>query len=119
MLAAAHLPGLDTWIQDKDGHPPNECFVKCRAAHCAVARMSSEVESKSWARLMQSVRGCPDVSLKLSDGNEWVRTRADIGATKHGTLESVHEISDEDSSVEDFVDAEDGSSTEEQHYDIR
>ena len=56
MLTRAKLLGLDEEAQDKDGHPPNECFLKCRASHCAVARKSFDAERRSWVGLMKSAR---------------------------------------------------------------
>ena len=40
----------------KNGHSPNECFVRCRSAHCAVTRKEWEVEKRAWVRFMMSAR---------------------------------------------------------------
>ncbi|KAL0765958.1 hypothetical protein CaCOL14_011699 [Colletotrichum acutatum] len=57
ILASANLCGVDAAIRDKDGHTPNECFVRCRNSHCAVARRPFESEKLSWVSLMNSARG--------------------------------------------------------------
>ncbi|KAK1542098.1 B-cell lymphoma 3-encoded protein [Colletotrichum paranaense] len=48
ILASANLCGVDTAIRDKDGHTPNECFVRCRDNHCAVTRKPFESEKLAW-----------------------------------------------------------------------
>ena len=62
VLAAGNLTGLDATARDRDGHTPSECFLKCRNAHCAVARMPFDVERASFTRLMKSVTGDLDLS---------------------------------------------------------
>ena len=59
MLTSANLSILEAIAdaKDKDGHSPNECFVRCRSAHCAVTREKWDVEKRAWVRLMISVRG--------------------------------------------------------------
>ena len=56
MLATARLVGLDAEVRDKDGHSPNDCFLKCRNAYCAVARKSLRAERGSWMKLLDSAR---------------------------------------------------------------
>lgn len=56
LLTTAHLFGLDTLARDKYGHSPDECFMECRNAHCAVARKPFDVEMASWLSLMESAR---------------------------------------------------------------
>lgn len=95
LLAGAALPGLETEARDKDGHSPNECFLQCRGAYCAVARQSSDLERKAWARLMESARRHAEVSLYVPD--EDVRNRRKDSFSSSGSV----------SEEEGFVDAYD------------
>jgi ankyrin repeat protein len=72
MLAEANLLGLDPNASDKDGHSPNECFVRCRGAHCAIERKSFAEENPSWARLMRAARRQFNVSDDEEDEDEEV-----------------------------------------------
>ena len=67
MLTSAKLLGLDEEARDKDGHPPNECFLKCRGSHCAVARKSFDAEKSSWVGLMESARTQAEDSIITGD----------------------------------------------------
>ena len=59
ILTSASLSAFEAIADtpDKNGHSPNECFVRCRSAHCAVTRKEWEVEKRAWVRLMMSARG--------------------------------------------------------------
>ena len=108
MLARANLLGLDTEARDKDCHSPNECFLKCRNAHCAVARTSFDAEKRSWVRLMKSARTRIDDSIIV--GDEYDET-AMISEDLRDKREDSGFFSDTDSdstSEENYVDAYDG-----------
>ena len=113
MLAAGNLFGLDPDARDKNGHTPNECFLKCRSAHCAVARKSFDVEKGAWARLMDSARRQNKASLDVA-GNETRPTRRDPLTSKgirnkNEDWSSLSEISSDNRSEEIYVDAEEGN----------
>ncbi|KAF8859350.1 ankyrin [Acephala macrosclerotiorum] len=112
MLAAADLFGLDPVAQDKDGHSPNECFMECRSAHCAVARKPFDVERKFWVRLMRSARGQTKVSLGVGDEDEEMGVMHDDICDKHKHSFLVTETSSDSMSEEEYVDAEDGNDKE-------
>ena len=108
VVSAASLRGLDPDARDRDGHTPNECFLKCRHAHCAVARQSLDVERESWSALMQSTRGDTPVLLNEDENDQdWMATNLDAISCKHEDLCSVDEISIDSMSEHEFVDAED------------
>lgn len=70
LLVAANLSGLNTINRDRDGHSPNECFMKCRSAHCAVARKPIGVERMSWLSLMKSASRRSEFLLNLATEDE-------------------------------------------------
>lgn len=112
MLAAANIFGLDPVAQDKDGHSPKECFVECRSAHCAVARKSFDVESKSWVRLMKSTHGQTKVWFGVGDEDEEAGVMSDDIYDKHKDSFLVSETSSDSISEEEYVNAEDGNDKE-------
>ena len=81
MLTSANLSVLKTIADapDKDGHSPNECFVRCRGAHCAVIRKEWGVEKRAWVRLMMSARG---ESVVVDDGRIETEVRFEENACK-------------------------------------
>ena len=110
ILASIDLYGLDVDAKDKDGHTPNECFMKCRNVYCAVTRKPFEVERQSWVRLMKSARGESDLLFDVIEPDEKVRNMspdwwsADKGTVFLGPTSVISESESDD----DFVDAEDG-----------
>ena len=114
MLTAANLSGLEAEARDKDGHSPNECFLKCRDSHCAVARNAIDLERKSWIRLMKSARGQAEVSLRIADESEEVGQNAEDIRSKHRRSDSLSscDTNSSSSSEEEYVDAYDGNEKE-------
>lgn len=109
MLAAAKIPGINTADLDKDGHSPNQCFLKCRSASCAIKRKGLAIERRSWARLMASVRGQAENSLDFDEGYEdAVVVVEEIVDEDRGSFFGREESLASDSE-EEYVDAEDGS----------
>ncbi|KAK1488495.1 B-cell lymphoma 3-encoded protein [Colletotrichum abscissum] len=114
ILASANLCGVDTAIRDKDGHTPNECFVRCRDNHCAVTRKPFESEKLAWVSLMNSARGqelpfqgltgqdADDESTIVASEDEWGHRK--ISTASYVFIDpSGGEVSSDD----EFVDAED------------
>ena len=93
LLAAANLPGLEMKARDKDGHSPNECFLQCRGAHCAIARQSLDEEGKAWARLMESTRRHAEVSSYVYDAED-VRNQRKNSFSSNGSVSEEEEFVD-------------------------
>lgn len=114
ILASADLGGVDTAIKDKDGHTPNECFIRCRNDHCAIARKPFESEKLAWVSLMNSARGrnfppqdltaqqADDESTVIASEDEWI-----YGKRSTTSPVFVDPSDGEASSDDEFVDAED------------
>jgi hypothetical protein len=94
MLTSANLSILEAIAdaQDKDGHSPNECFVRCRSAHCAVTRKEWDVERRAWVRLMMSARG---ESAVVDDEHDEREFRFEEDACKK-RRDSFWDVTDED-----------------------
>lgn len=105
MLTAANMFGLNAVARDKDGHSPDECFLKCRSAHCAVARKPFDVERRSWARLMKSALRKTEISLDVSDEDE--ETGVIPEDIRHQCKDAcmISETSSGSTSEEEYVDA--------------
>ena len=117
MLTAANLFGLDAVARDKDGHLPNECFLRCRSTHCAVARKPFDVERRSWVRLMKSARGQTEVSLGVADEDEEPELISEDIRDKRKDIFSISETSSGDTSEEEYVDAYDSNDKEDWPHD--
>ncbi|KXH39178.1 B-cell lymphoma 3-encoded protein [Colletotrichum nymphaeae SA-01] len=114
ILAPANLCCVDTAIRDKDGHTPNECFVRCRDNYCAVTRKPFESEKLAWVSLMNSARGqeMPFQGLTGQDADDEstiVASEDEWGHRKRSTASYVFidPSGGEVSSDDEFVDAED------------
>ena len=109
LLTAAGLSGLDTEAKDKDGHTPNDCFLKCRSTQCAVERKPSKVERSSWATLMKSVREQPtEDPIRPFEHENRGHMLTDIYEKPRDSI-TISEISIDDFSDEEYMDACDGS----------
>ena len=119
ILSAASVEGLDADARDRDGHTPNECFLKCRNAHCAVARQSLEVERKSWTALMKSARGQARILLDGGDLDHQKLEKFSEGTrSDHEDPSPVDEMSSDSLSDDDFVDAEDSCENVAWRHDV-
>ncbi|EXF77969.1 B-cell lymphoma 3-encoded protein [Colletotrichum fioriniae PJ7] len=114
ILASADLGGVDTAIKDKDGHTPNECFIRCRNDHCAIARKPFESEKLAWVSLMNSARGRnfppQDLTAQQADDESTVIAFEDEWSYRKRSTTSpvfVDSSDGEASSDDEFVDAED------------
>ncbi|KAG7077698.1 B-cell lymphoma 3-encoded protein [Colletotrichum scovillei] len=114
ILASANLCGVNTAFRDKDGHTPNECFVRCRDNHCAVARKPFGSEKLAWVSLMNSARGqeLPVRDLTGQDADDEstiVASEYEWGHRKRSTAShvSIDPSDGEVSSDDEFMDAED------------
>ncbi len=56
LLSTSCLIGVNAAARDKHGHTPQECFSRCCATYCAVARKPFDFESQSWGALIESKR---------------------------------------------------------------
>jgi hypothetical protein len=94
MLTSANLSVLEAIADapDKDGHSPNECFMRCRSEHCAVTRKKWDVEKRAWVGLMISVRG---ESVVVDDEHYETEVRFEVDACNK-RRDSIWEVSDED-----------------------
>lgn len=94
ILTSANLSVLEAIVDapDKDGHSPNECFVRCRSAHCAITRKECDLEKRAWARLMISARGG---SVVVDDDHDETEVRFQGGACKK-SQDSFCDVIDED-----------------------
>ncbi|KXH65718.1 B-cell lymphoma 3-encoded protein [Colletotrichum salicis] len=112
-LASANLGGVDTTIRDKDGHTPNECFIRCRNDHCAVARKPFDSEKSSWVALMNSANRqkspSQDVTGQYADDASTIVASEDEWGYRKGSTSLVSvDLSDgEASSDDEFVYAKD------------
>lgn len=108
ILTSANLSGINTTSRDKDGHSPNQCFLECRSAHCAIARKPFHEEKESWVRLLAS--SCGQMTslddVDASFGNPEIVLDNICYESEDSFL--VTEDSSESDSEEEFVDAEDG-----------
>jgi len=57
LLSTSYLVGVNAAGRDKHGLTPQECLLRCRAMHCAVADKPFDLESRSWGALIGSTRG--------------------------------------------------------------
>jgi hypothetical protein len=105
ILAAAQLSGLKPDSKDKDGHTPNECFLRCRNANCAVTRQPFDVEKRAWMRLMSSARGHGEILYEVFDDDD-VTVVDDDFVSKCNDSFAFSEASGDSDSEDDFVDAE-------------
>ena len=114
LLTAANLSGLDAEARDKDGHSPNECFLNCRNAHCAVARDSLDLERESWVRLMKSARRRNEDSRCIADEDEETGHCSEYIRRKYRRSDSLSssEASSGSISEEEYMDAYDGNEKE-------
>ena len=121
MLTAANLSGLEAEARDKDGHSPNECFLNCRSAHCAVSRSSADLERQTWVRLMKSARRQAGLSLYTAaaaddddDDEEETGQRSEDVHGKHSRSNSLSSVETSNDSVseEEYADAYDGIENE-------
>ena len=94
MLISANLSVFEAIADapDNDGHSPNECFVRCRSAHCAVTRKEWDVEKRAWVRLMVSVRG---ESVVVDDEHDEMEVTVEEDACKK-RRDSFWDVTDED-----------------------
>jgi hypothetical protein len=105
IIASAHLSGLQPNSQDKSGHTPNECFLRCRNAHCAVTRQSFDLEKQAWVRLMNSARGHGEVLCEVFDDDDITVVADDFSCKRKDSL-AVSDSSYDNESDDEFVDAE-------------
>ena len=117
ILTTANLFGLDAVARDKDGHSPNDCFLKCRSAHCAVGRKSFDVERRAWVGLMKSARRQNEVLLGVidEDGETGMITN-DIRTNRKDSL-FIIETGSGSTSEEEYVDAYDDKDEEDWTHD--
>jgi hypothetical protein len=108
ILTTATLSGIDTIARDKDGHSPNQCFLECRSAHCAIARKPFHKEKESWVRLLAS--SCRHTTRSDNVDAEFGNLEIVVDKICYESEDSflVTEDSSESDSEEEFVDAEDG-----------
>ena len=108
-LAVANIIGLSENARDEDGHTANECFLKCRSAHCAVARQELDAERKSWNALMRSVGGYGKVLFDESHQHQEPMAKfSNDPRDKQDECCLADEFTSGDMKEDDFVDAEDG-----------
>jgi hypothetical protein len=112
MLSTANILGIDTAEKDKDGHSPNQCFLECRNAHCAIVRKPFAVEKRSWTRLMASVGEQAENPLKLDEEHEEVEVILGKVADVDEDSISISEHSIDSDREDEFVDADDGTARE-------
>ena len=93
--------------------------MKCRSVHCAVARKSFDVESRSWVNLMNSVRKQIEVSLDVDDEDEETEVMPEDIREKRMDSFSISETSSDSMSEEEYVDAEDGNGKKDWPYNTR
>ena len=108
ILTTANLRGLEAEARDKDGHSPNECFLKCRSAHCAAARDSIDLERKSWVRLMRCARrrdeNSPCITNEAEETGQGFEDIGDEYRQNDSFSSSSSETSSGSISEEEFVD---------------
>jgi len=104
LLAAAKLPGFKPAAQDKDGHTPNECFLRCRDVYCAVAREPFKAEKRAWISLLSSARGHGEVIGEVFDDDDETVVDDDFSTKRRDSF--VTSESGDGSDSDDFVDAE-------------
>ena len=107
MLAASKITGLDATSRDTDGHTPNECFLKCRSAHCAVARMPFDMERTSFTRLLKSIAGEIEVPFAVLDEDGYRVVMPEAVHDNRSESDLFSEISSDNMSDDEYVDAED------------
>lgn len=114
MLSGANLSCLETEARDKDGHSPNECFLRCRSAHCAVARSSIDLERQCWVMLMQSARRQAEVSPFTAVEDEETGQKTASVRSKHRRSDSLSSCGTSCGTIsdEEYVDAFDGNKKE-------
>ncbi len=87
--------------------------------HCAVARKSFDVKSRSWVNLMNSVRKQIEVSLDVDDEDEETEVMPEDIREKRMDSFSISETSSDSMSEEEYVDAEDGNGKKDWPYNTR
>ena len=107
MLAAANITALDASARDKDGHTPNECFKKCRNAHCAVSRKSFDVERTSFTKLLSSVAGKVEIPIDMIDNDKAEVILLETVDEDFNESILVSEIDSDSASDKEYVDAAD------------
>jgi hypothetical protein len=118
MLTVADIFGIDTTARDKDGHSPNQCFLECRSAHCAITRKPFTVEKRSWARLMASARRPTKGSFDVDEEYEEAGVMLEKAEIEDKDSSLVREESFDSESEEEYADAEDGMNREDRPQDI-
>lgn len=118
MLSRANLLGLDEEARDKDRHSPNECFLKCRSSHCAVARKSFDVEKRSWVRLMKSARTPTEESVILGDVDEGMGMVSQVLRDKRNDSGFFSDSGSDSMSEEEYMDAYDGDEKEDWPHEL-
>ena len=113
LLTAAGFSGPKPDAQDKNGNSPNECFLECRNAHCAIARKSFGEEKEAWIRLMASAHGQRKASLETADDSEGFDDEG-IGLMQYDSLTSEELLRDDRD--EDSCKESDGDSSSEEVY---
>lgn len=105
MLNMAKLPGLDPGARDKEGHTPNECFLSCREAHCAVTRKPVDVERRAWANMMSEIRAKDESSIDGVNCSPAATFKS--APSKRKDSFAASEASEDSDSDEEYLDAED------------
>lgn len=119
MLTAANLLGLDAEARDGDRHSPNECFLECRSAHCAVARKSFDVERWSWVKLMKSARRQTEVSCDVANEDVETGMVSEDMCNKRKDSGFCSQTNSGSTSEEEFVDLYSGDDAEDWPDDTR
>jgi hypothetical protein len=99
------LSGLEPDSKDKDGHTPNECFLRCRNAHCAVTRQPFDVEKRARVKLMSSARGHGEILYEGFDDDDVTVVDDDFTSKRNDSF-AFSEASGDSDPEDEFVDAE-------------